>query len=239
MRVEIKDKTNYILTDHIQSARLALAEDNTVSEPIDYTPFGDSRISGESDVIGYYTGQVFEPESATYDYHARGYDPSVARFLSLDSQREAASPYVYVGNNPIFFVDFTGAGKFPFILISGAAQGERKLEHRAAIDIFNILTSNAIIEGEGKRVFFADKFFGYSTNEKTGKRKPRHSFSVIKNILQRISGGHNIEYDNRLFWLASDKKPGLNRRFQYCERTVKQFAYSRWAKRFCSRCYHH
>ena len=49
----------------------------------------------------------------------RIYDASLGRFLSLDPQREDASPYVYAGNNPIDFLDPSGSGKYPFYVFAG------------------------------------------------------------------------------------------------------------------------
>ena len=101
-------ETAYTLPDHTQSTRLAVATDNTISEPIVYTPFGDNQATGETSLTESYTGQTFEPEIATYDYHARRYDGSINRFLSVDAMRQTSSPYVYVSNNPINRIDPSG-----------------------------------------------------------------------------------------------------------------------------------
>ena len=98
----------YLTNDHLGSTRLALNTDNTVQETVAYTPFGKQSSAGEMASSRSYTGMDFESETDTYDYHARWYDPSVGRFLSLDLQREDASPYIYVGNNPIVFTDPNG-----------------------------------------------------------------------------------------------------------------------------------
>jgi len=53
--------------------------DNSVSEQSDYTPFGDTPANTtETAEASQYTGMNYEPESATYDYHARDYDPGPA-----------------------------------------------------------------------------------------------------------------------------------------------------------------
>ena len=49
--------------------------------------------------------------SGLYYYGARFYDPSVVRFLSVDrfaEQFPAQSPYTYVSNNPIRYIDING-----------------------------------------------------------------------------------------------------------------------------------
>jgi RHS repeat-associated protein len=46
-----------------------------------------------------------------YDYSARHYDPTVARFTTVDPMAEkyySISPYAYVGNNPMRLIDPTG-----------------------------------------------------------------------------------------------------------------------------------
>ncbi|MDR0863365.1 MAG: hypothetical protein LBO74_00340, partial [Candidatus Symbiothrix sp.] len=49
--------------------------------------------------------------SNLYDFVARGYDPAVGRFMTIDPLAEkyySVSPYAYCGNNPINAVDFNG-----------------------------------------------------------------------------------------------------------------------------------
>ena len=107
-KVAMENQENaYTVPDHTQSTRLAVEADNTVSEPIAYTPFGDNQAS----LTESYTGMTFEPETATYDYHARRYDPTVARFIGVDAIRQSISPYSYTENNPINFVDLNGLGR--------------------------------------------------------------------------------------------------------------------------------
>ena len=111
MQVELADKqTTYVLTDHQQSTLVAVDEDNEVTRAITYTPFGDSQATGSIGMTKHYTGQALEPETATYDYHARRYDPSTLRFTSLDAIRQSISPYSYTANNPINFIDPNGLG---------------------------------------------------------------------------------------------------------------------------------
>ena len=41
-------------------------------------------------------------------YGARYYDPQLGRWWSVDPADEFHSPYTYVGNNPILYIDFFG-----------------------------------------------------------------------------------------------------------------------------------
>ena len=102
------DETKYTLTDHLESTRLAVAGYNTTSELADYTPFGDTPTNTSTETAGQYTGMAYEPESATYDYHARSYDPTIGRFTAVDALRQTPGSYTYVSNNPINRIDPSG-----------------------------------------------------------------------------------------------------------------------------------
>ena len=118
----IGQETVYTVPDHTQSVRMAVKADNTISGPIAYTPFGDRQAGDETSLTERasesYAGQTFEPETATYDYHARSYDGASARFTRPDAIRESISPYSYTENNPINYVDPTGLGRITFYLYS-------------------------------------------------------------------------------------------------------------------------
>lgn len=60
-----------------------------------------------------YNGKELQDELGLdwYDYGARMYDPAIGRFFNLDrlsEKYEAISPYGYVANNPVYFVDVNG-----------------------------------------------------------------------------------------------------------------------------------
>lgn len=55
-----------------------------------------------------YQGQEWDAELKVHNFVARLYDPSLRRFLAPDPARQYSSPYVFVGNNPLQNVDFTG-----------------------------------------------------------------------------------------------------------------------------------
>ena len=147
-RVEIRDgETTYVLTDHLGSARVALGADNTVSGRIEYTPFGERRETGDADVVRSYTGKVFEPETGTYDFHARRYDPSSGRFTSVDAARKSISPYSYASNNPINTVDPDGLGPVYFYLYSdygGTRPGVLRMRWVAAALAYPMMESASL-----------------------------------------------------------------------------------------------
>jgi RHS repeat-associated protein len=104
-----------VSTDHRSSTR-AVWTGAKVAMQLDYLAFGatdtaNSRLEAPiaERVRQRYTGQEWEEETGLYACHARLYDPGLGRFLSPDPARETASPYAYVGNDPIDFTDPTGA----------------------------------------------------------------------------------------------------------------------------------
>jgi RHS repeat-associated protein len=87
----------------------------TVAASFDYLSFGalDAGNSQTTSPLAArirrrYTGQEFEAETGLYNYHARLYDPSLARFLAPDPVRQTPSPYAYVADDPVNFVDPMG-----------------------------------------------------------------------------------------------------------------------------------
>ena len=111
----VDQETAYTVPDHTQSTQLAVEADNTTSKPVTYTPFGYNQATALTES---YTGMTFEPETATYDYHARRYDPSVGRFTSIDTAKTSISPYTYTDNNPINKIDPDGLRPISLILYS-------------------------------------------------------------------------------------------------------------------------
>lgn len=60
-----------------------------------------------------YNGKELQDELGLnfYDYGARNYDPALGRWMNVDPMAEKyyqISPYVYVANNPLLYIDPTG-----------------------------------------------------------------------------------------------------------------------------------
>ncbi|GLI58373.1 hypothetical protein PM10SUCC1_38870 [Propionigenium maris DSM 9537] len=107
-----KNRVNYLLKDHLGSTRIVADEGGQKVGELNYSDFGETTVTGDVEDIRYrYTGQEWDEEVGEYNYLAREYDPATGRFNSPDPARQGFSPYVYVGNNSINFVDPGGKVK--------------------------------------------------------------------------------------------------------------------------------
>ena len=107
------NKYHYYLQDHQGNNRVVVNQSGTVEETNHYYPFG-GVFANTNNVQPYkYNGKEFDSKKGLnwYDYGARHYDAALGRFMTVDPLAEkyyGISPYVYVANNPIKFVDPTG-----------------------------------------------------------------------------------------------------------------------------------
>ena len=109
-----EDKGTYrFITDHLGSVRLVVkAEDGTVAQRIDYDEWG--RVLEDTNP-GFqpfgYAGGLYDWETGLVRFGARDYDPSVGRWTAKDPilfEGGQVNLYVYVGNDPVNFMDPTG-----------------------------------------------------------------------------------------------------------------------------------
>jgi RHS repeat-associated protein len=121
---------SYELSNHLGNV-LAVITDNihmagdsawtTVSSTTDYYPFGldmEGRSWRDTTVLATRYGfngkekdASVEWGSTTYDYGFRIYNPTIAKFLSVDPLTKSYpwyTPYQFAGNNPIQFIDLDG-----------------------------------------------------------------------------------------------------------------------------------
>jgi RHS repeat-associated protein len=103
-------KLSIFLGDHLGSLRLAIdAASGVPSSAGDYMPFGGAqRRTAPTGTDFAYTDQRLDAATGLYNYNARLYDPTLGRFYGVDPARQYASPYTYIGNNPLNATDPTG-----------------------------------------------------------------------------------------------------------------------------------
>ena len=97
------------------NVRVVVNERDSVEQVSHYYPFGGSFGDGVgSSVQDYlYSGKELTRFNALnwYNYGARWYDPTIARWNGVDNMAEnylGCSPYIYCGNNPISRIDVDG-----------------------------------------------------------------------------------------------------------------------------------
>ena len=101
----------YAVKDHLGSIRVVLnGSDSLIAEWNDYLTYGGTVSQVNPDVHYRYTGQEQDNDISgnLYNYRARFYDGELGRFLAADPAHQYYSPFTFVGNNPVRFVDPTG-----------------------------------------------------------------------------------------------------------------------------------
>jgi RHS repeat-associated protein len=108
--------TSFMHRDHLGSTRLVTAMNQSVSDNLDYLPFGE-QIAGSSASIHKFTGKERDSESGLDNFGARYDSSSMGRFMSPDpiyiEEQKMLDPqqlnlYSYVRNNPLNLTDSTG-----------------------------------------------------------------------------------------------------------------------------------
>jgi RHS repeat-associated protein len=101
----------YVLHDHLGSARITLDNAARVIESRSYTAFGDELTSSGTGARTSYIGRETDNESDLGFYGVRMYEPLYGRFLSTDplwSKYLPLQSYQYAGNSPVMMVDYDG-----------------------------------------------------------------------------------------------------------------------------------
>jgi len=107
----------YSLADHLGNTRLSFDQNSAtaIKQQDDYYPFGmeisrGTIVSPKNEYL-YNKKELQEELGGVYDYGARFYDPVIGRWTSVDPLAEKyyqLSPYNYVADNPIKFIDPDG-----------------------------------------------------------------------------------------------------------------------------------
>ena len=133
----------------------------------DYYPYGlplpGREITEESYRFGF-QGEFSEEDEETgwNSFESRMWDPVISRWLVVDPQRQFASPYLGMGNNPVNGVDPDGE---LFFGLFGSTSAQRQAARRDAAatggEILGLLSKDISVITEGN--FYLDPVKGYNT----------------------------------------------------------------------------
>jgi RHS repeat-associated protein len=110
----------YYLKDHLGNNRIVIDGNGTTVEKSHYYPFGmrfySDSSTASSTISFHYNGKEYDSMNGFnhYDYGARFYDPALGRWSVPDPMAEkypSSSPYVYVSDNPLKYIDPDGKEK--------------------------------------------------------------------------------------------------------------------------------
>ncbi|MFH2036749.1 MAG: RHS repeat-associated core domain-containing protein, partial [Candidatus Zixiibacteriota bacterium] len=148
------DYLYYFVNDYLGNMRLMLNEEGTVCQYMNYHPYG-SVLEGWASYSEPMTYSGKERDNHHdfdfYYFGARYYDHETGQFITADKAAQAASGFMYLGNNPIMGVD--PGGNFWFIPalifglgIYGGIQGVHEGGYFEIMDgFFNGVATGALI----------------------------------------------------------------------------------------------
>jgi RHS repeat-associated protein len=105
-------------SDHLSGASVDTDQAGNILQVTDYYPYGDSRIEDTTSDFHNdytYTGKERDENTELLYYEARYYNSNIGRFISIDpwsgdiTDPQSLNKYAYVRNNPLKYVDPSGA----------------------------------------------------------------------------------------------------------------------------------
>jgi RHS repeat-associated protein len=114
--------TCFVHTDHLTGSNVVTDSSGTLTELLDYYPFGKIRLdekSGNFNERKKFTGHIFDADTGLNYMNARYQTGAQGRFISIDpmslipnpkllSEPQRLNSYCYVRNNPLKYIDPTG-----------------------------------------------------------------------------------------------------------------------------------
>jgi RHS repeat-associated protein len=105
-----------------------------VTDTYEYDAYGNSFTKSGTTPNNYlYRGEQYDPDLSLYYLRARYYNPATGRFMSRDPWKgflfdaKTLHKYLYVGSNPVNYVDPRGRDLFEYSIMSNAAIPEARL----------------------------------------------------------------------------------------------------------------
>ena len=218
------NQTRYMVSDHLDSYRVALDTGNNSLVHYEYTPYGEVLIDAVDDMSSRYAGHSYNRLQAVYETPNRNYDPTTTRFLGLDKKRIDPSPYIYAGNNPIIYLDLTGNGQTPFFLMSGIKDSDNieKLQKNLLLKLSG--TEKGTLR-DTDLIFYDQLVWG----EDDGKEIIHEDLKWLEQAVKGDIGGQS-HFTEDLFWfIGKDSMLPL----KYFESTMKKLR--TWNSRLAER----
>ncbi|MGC1121954.1 MAG: RHS repeat-associated core domain-containing protein [Candidatus Methanofastidiosia archaeon] len=211
--------TYYYHNDHLGSPRIITDEDGDVVTGIDYLPFGESELKGESEDY-LFTGKE-EDVSELYYYGARYYDPAIGRFISRDPFRGVMSDprslnrYTYVLNNPLRNRDPWG---------EKPADDECSCESEVD-DLLDLLAEaeSSIEEYEGyleQAYYLRDQYL--SRVQWCDKAQDATSFNIVQSVPEFLLALGVTYFLGMFCWVERSGVESVDERIGYLERTISE-----------------
>jgi large repetitive protein len=107
----VSDQCYFPLNDAAHTVFATVNSQNQLVAQFLYRAFGSlaSATGSNQDAVPFrFMGKEYDDETGFYNFGARLYSPDLRRFLAADTARQFASPYLFVGNNPLIFGDPSG-----------------------------------------------------------------------------------------------------------------------------------
>ena len=181
---------DYALGDHLDSNRVINVTSNQ-SNFIEYAPYGDARsdrLPAAGAIDSHYAGHPYDARQQLYLTPSRPYDPAASRFLSVDPAG-GASPYAYVGGDPINFLDPGGDIRVPFFIETNTSG----TYHEASIaTLFGATKGMRATRGSS---------FDSTTGWASGSRAGKKSREVL-----RVGGAGEVPRSGETFWIIGGKE---------------------------------
>jgi RHS repeat-associated protein len=125
---------SFYVYDGAGSVRQLTDSTGTVTDEYEYDAYGNSFTKSGITPNNYlYRGEQFDPDLGLYYLRARYYNAETGRFMSIDPWNgnqfdpKTLHKYLYVGSNPVNYVDPRGRALFEYAIESNAAIPEAKL----------------------------------------------------------------------------------------------------------------
>ncbi|CAD0005099.1 DUF6443 domain-containing protein [Flavobacterium salmonis] len=174
----------YQYKDHLGNVRLSYSDSNNdgtiagseILEENNYYPFGlkhknNNVVNSTHPALKYkYNGKELQDELGLhmYDYGARNYDPALGRWINIDphiEKYESISPYSYVFNNPIKYIDIKGKDPGDVVVVFGGGDILKNNDKGGALAIQRNLQSLYSNSKGGKVESFVSKYWGTSLSD--------------------------------------------------------------------------